>query len=74
MVVLADLQDLILMFAEVGSSRALKGRALTGANLEVLGWIDEALRDMRVMLDSPQETIDREYARWVALSHNLTGA
>lgn len=73
MVVLADLQELIARFAEVGASRALKGRTLTGNNLEVLSWINEEMTALRSMLDSPQETVAHEFARFVALSQNIGG-
>lgn len=74
MVVLADLQDLILQFAEVGASRALKGRSLTASNLEILGWVDETVQELRSMLDTPQETVAQEYARFVATISGITGA
>jgi hypothetical protein len=65
-VVIATVADLVDNAAEVGASRSLKGKGgLTGANREILGWLDEELSALRSLMDTPDEMIAREVARAV---------
>jgi HK97 family phage prohead protease len=72
MVVLADLTTLNGRIAEVGASRALKSeQGLTGANRELMSWISDEVKALLSILDTPDENIAREYARWIRLTNGM---
>lgn len=52
--VLADLAGLIDRVAEVGASRAQKGKGLTRSTVEILGWISDELDRLKSVLADPQ--------------------
>lgn len=66
LVVLADVGGLISKVTEVGASRALKGKSLTKTTKEILEWMDEELTALRVLLDTPDESMAREYIKMTA--------
>lgn len=75
LMVLADLSGVLDHFADVGASRALKGRTMTKANQTLLGWVREELSRMDGLLGAPTdlEGFDpaHELARFVQASHRL---
>jgi hypothetical protein len=64
--VLAGLDDLLVRTAEVMALRRTKGKALAATSVDLLEWVYDGMRDLRRLLDSPQEDAAREYARFVA--------
>lgn len=75
LMVLADLSGVLDHFADVGASRALKGRTMTKANQTLLGWVREELSRLDGMLGAPLdlEGFDpaHELARYIQASHRL---
>lgn len=75
LMVLADLSGVLDHFADVGASRALKGRTMTKANQAILGWVREELSRLDGLLGAPTdlEGFDpaHELARFVQASHRL---
>lgn len=75
LMVLADLGGVLDHFADVGASRALKGRTMTKANQALLGWVREELSRLDGLIGAPTdlEGFDpaHELARFVQASHRL---
>lgn len=71
MVLLTDLGELVDYAVAVGAARASKGRGLTDASTEILGWIADALSDVKGLFDTPDETAAREFLRMVANQRGL---
>lgn len=71
MVLLTDLGELLDTAAMVGAARAVKGRTLTDASGEILGWISEALTSIRGLFDTPEDEAAREFLRTVANQRGL---
>jgi hypothetical protein len=70
MIALADVSRLVAEVSEVGASRALKGKhAMTKSTMDILGWMDEDMAALRALLTTPDESVAREYARFVATLH-----
>jgi hypothetical protein len=71
--VLHRVEALIARTSEVMALRRSKGKAISPATVDVLEWVHDDMRQLRSLLDSPQEDADREYARFVRSLHE-TGA
>lgn len=67
---LAGVVDAIGSASRVVALRAAKGKQLSGVNVEYLDWLDEDLmalhRNLRSLLDTPEDELAREYLRFVA--------
>lgn len=63
--VMAALDSLIVRTSEVMALRRSKGKALAAPSVDLLEWIYEDTRQLRALLDSPQEEADRELARYI---------
>jgi hypothetical protein len=64
--VLAGLDSLLVRTADVLALRRTKGKALAATSVDLLEWVYDGMRDLRRLLDSPQDDAAREYARFVA--------
>lgn len=65
-VVLCDLSNVRERASEVVALRRQKGRApLASGSAEILTWIDEELRELKSLLNSPEEDAAYEYLRFV---------
>jgi hypothetical protein len=62
---LAGVVDVIDAAERVSSVRAAKGKQLSQVNSEVLVWMDEELRRLKALIDTPTETADREFLRFL---------
>lgn len=75
LMVLAELGGVVDHFADVGASRALKGRHMTKANQTLLGWVREELSRLDGLLGAPTDLEgfdpDHELARFVQASRRL---
>lgn len=67
---LAGVGDALDSASRVAALRAEKGKALSGVNAEILGWIDDDLARLRSLLGStitdPSGDAEREFARFIA--------
>jgi hypothetical protein len=68
--VLAGMDSLLTRASEVVALRRSKGKALAAASVDLLEWTYDGMRDLRRLLDTPQDDAAREYARFVR--QNLT--
>lgn len=64
-VLLADMATEIDEIAKTRVQRAAKGKSLGAATVLFLEWISDAQRDLKSVLDSPQEVMAREYLRLI---------
>lgn len=62
---LAVVHGLKYRASEVLALRAKKGKTLAAASIKRLEWLYDEMRDLRSLLDSPQEDAAREYARFL---------
>lgn len=67
--VLADLSNVRKVATETLARRTARGKGLASNSAEILGWVREELGALADLLDSPDETVAREYAAYV--SRNL---
>lgn len=63
--VLAGVTGLLDRAQEVMALRAAKGKALASTSVDLLEWVYEDLRRLKSLIDSPQDDLAREYARFV---------
>jgi hypothetical protein len=63
--VLAGVDGLLARASDVMALRRTKGKALAAASVDLLEWTYDGLRDLRRLLDTPQDDAAREYARFV---------
>jgi len=70
---LAGVGDALTSVSRVVALRAAKGKQLSGVNVEYLDWLDEDLmelhRNLRSLLDTPEDELAHEYLRFVASLH-----
>lgn len=73
LMVLADLSGVLDHFADVGASRAIKGRRMTKANATILGWVRDEMSRLDALLSTPEDGPDpeAEFARYVRLTRGL---
>lgn len=75
LVVLADLQNVLDQYADVGASMARKGRGFRKGHRDVLGMMRDELARLDALLADPADVgnidPDNEYARFVAASLRL---
>jgi phage head maturation protease len=71
----ADVLSRLMAFrkrtSEVMALRRAKGKGLAAQNNDLLDWVDDELRGVKRLLDTPQETAAEEMARFIALTHEL---
>lgn len=60
--VLASVSDLILRAQEIAAMRAAKGRTMSHASVEMLDWLNDELKNLKTVIDTPQEELAREAA------------
>lgn len=70
---LAGVIDGIEAAGRVQSVRAAKGKQLSQINHAVLVWMDEELRALKALIDTPTEAANREYLRFVASLNDIQG-
>ncbi len=63
---LGGVVDAIDAAERVSSVRAAKGKSLSQQNSAVLDWMDDELRRLRALIDTPSVEADREFLRFVA--------
>lgn len=66
--VMASVSGLIERAEEVHTLRASKGRTMSPASVELLEWLDGEVRRLKALIDTPQEDLARESARFALLS------
>ena len=66
--VLADLGTLRKVASETLARRTARGKGLAPNSTEILGWVRSELAELAVLLDSPDETVARELARFYSRS------
>lgn len=64
-VALAVVHDLNHRASEVMALRAKKGKTLASTSIKRLEWLYDEMRDLRSMLDTPQDDAAREYLRFI---------
>jgi len=70
--VLADLAELRSSAAEIGVSRLMKGRSpFTGANTDLLAMLQDEVRALHSLVDSPSEEMHRVYMEHVRRQMSL---
>lgn len=69
-VLLADMATEIEEIQATRIQRAAKGKTLGAATVLFLEWLSDAQRDLKSVLDSPQELLAREYVRSLSLRMN----
>lgn len=71
----ADVLSRLMAFrkrtSEVMALRRAKGKGLAAQNNDLLDWVDDEIRGVKRLLDTPQETAAEELARFIALTHEL---
>jgi hypothetical protein len=60
--VLASVSDLILRAQEIAVMRAAKGRTMSHASVEMLEWLNDEIKNLKSVIDTPQEDLAREAA------------
>jgi hypothetical protein len=70
-VVLADLAGARLQVADTRLTRAAKGKQLGAGTVLILGWIADEMRELKALLDSPQEDLAREYIRFAQITREF---
>jgi len=73
---LARVSSLTQRAEEVMALRVRKGRAsrMAPASLEMLSWVYEEMRDLKTVIDTPEEDLRREVIRYIANSHRSNTA
>lgn len=71
-VVLAEVAAVNERIAEVSASRASKGKSLTHAQRELIGWLADELARTKALLNTPTDEAAREFARFVAFTQGVT--
>jgi len=69
--VLSRVAHLRTRTSEVMALRRSKGKGLAAQNIDVLDWLQDEMRGLKRLLDTPQETAAEEYARFIALTYEL---
>lgn len=64
--VLADIGAVRKVATETLARRTARGKGLASNSAEILGWVREELGALADLLDSPDETVAREYAAYVS--------
>lgn len=67
-VALVDLDAALDRAGEVVALRAAKGKRLSDESTLLVEWIRDALRKAQDVLDTPQESLEREFARFIRTS------
>lgn len=63
-VILVGIDDFLASASRVVALRASKGKTLSHVNTEILEWIDDDLRRLRSLLDTPGDDMARQLARF----------
>jgi hypothetical protein len=69
---LAGIDAFLERGSEVMALRRSKSKTISADSVEILNWIFDGMKSMRVLLDTPQEDAAREYARYVQALLNDT--
>lgn len=68
--VLSRLNRFRVRASEVMALRRSKGKTLSPHNIDVLDWIYDEMRGLKLLLDTPQEIAAQEMARFIALTYD----
>lgn len=66
---LAGVATAIESAERVVALRAEKGKTLSQVNSELLVWMDEDMRRLKSLIDTPQEDLAREFVRFLSIQH-----
>lgn len=68
--VMASVSSLITRAQEIHAIRAEKGRTMSSTSVEMLEWLDDDMRRLKALIDTPQEDLAREFIRFTGINRN----
>jgi hypothetical protein len=66
--VMASVSSLRERAEEIHTLRTSKGRTMSSGSVELLEWVDDELRRLKALIDTPQEDMAREYVRFTLMN------